>query len=182
MLVPAVLLLIGGALRSDPAEQLLRQFERRLASTRSVEVVANGETYRFMGRRYRVDSLELTIVCNGSTLYRKDAGKQSVVTRAPTQWPDDLWLRGFEKLAKGPYPPTCTNLQKTTFAGKAALEVDTRYSESPMFSSEMYFDAKSKLPLGYRAYSYGNLDREVVYSKVDLNAKLKSSDFLFPKN
>lgn len=178
----ALLLVHSGSPRVDPAQSLYRASSRKIAAASRIQVEAGDKTYRFWGKRYRLDSPKLKIVCDGHRLYRKEADKPASIVKAPREWPDDTWLRGFETKVTGPYHPDCTNLKRTTFAEKPALSVDTRYSESPMFSSNLFFDPKTKLPLGYRSYSQGQLDSEVIYRTVKLSAKLTVADFAIPKN
>lgn len=166
-----------GLAKLDAAQRLYDSFQSRLRASHAVEVDVVNEKYKFMGRRYRLDAEQRTIVCDGTKLVVIEHDKLIRNDKAPREWPDDMWLRGFEAIEKGPVRPQCTDLERTSFAGRAALSVDTRYSESPMFSSNLFFDAKTKLPLGYRTYSYGNLESEVIYKRVDLHAHLKAADF-----
>jgi outer membrane lipoprotein-sorting protein len=171
------------ALSTDPGERLYLSFERRIVASPSILVETTEGNYKFMGRRYRFEGPHKLIVCDGKSLYSADRDTKKVTrTRAPSGYPEDVYLRGFERIIKGSFAPKCTMGDKESFAGQMALALDTHYSESPMYSSTLYFDPKTKLPLGFVSLWKGEIETKATYTKVVLNAHLKASDFTIPKD
>lgn len=177
-------LLSLSSIRPNPDMAMYKAFEHRVKLAPSIVVVAdNGATYRYMHRRYRYDSPNLTIICDGHQLYRSAKGKQTERSKAPSEMPNELWLRCFEGLTGNAHFSDVQS-SKVQFGGRTAIELDATFNDMPRSELKLYFDAALKLPLGYRDIFHQDPQdsiEEVHFTKVSLNAHLKPSDFTIPR-